>query len=103
MNKATFTAALKRAQEVQGTYKIEQSRCDALYDELKGEDEQAVLDALKRLGKTDKTISYFNIKAFMSEGSGRFAKPAPPMEPVSAEDEEEIREMLVNLYKKFRR
>lgn len=67
MNKPTFQAALKRAQEMQGTYKIEQSRCDALYDELKGEDEQAVLDALKRLGRSDKTISYFNIKAFMDE------------------------------------
>ena len=102
MTKPTFTAALKRAQEVQGTYKIEQSRCDALYDELKDEGEEEVLAALKKLGRTDKTISYFNIMAFVNEG-GHYAKPATSLDPVSAEDQQEIREMIDNLMKKMRR
>ena len=87
MTKDTFTAALKHAQEVQGAYKIEPSRRDALYDELAGLDEQDVLAALKRIGRSDKTINYYNIKAFIDEGrtdrewgNRNKRKAEPPME-----------------------
>jgi pentatricopeptide repeat protein len=100
ISKPNFTAALKRAQELQGTYKIEVSRADALYDELKGEDETSVLDALKRLGKTDKAISYFNIMEIMNEGYvNTWKDTAPTYEPMP----DEAREAIEKLKEKFNR
>ncbi|KKM74170.1 hypothetical protein LCGC14_1403050 [marine sediment metagenome] len=97
MTKDTFTAALKHAQEVQGAYQIKPSRRDALYDELASEGDADVLDALKRLGRSDKTINYFNIKAFIDEsraarewGNRNKQKPEPPMEGSPAPEYEDM-------------
>ena len=103
MTKDTFTAALKHAQEVQGAYKITPSRRDALYDELASEGDADVLDALKRLGRSDKTINYYNIKAFIDDGKGiGYAKPAPPLEPISPGDKKAVTAMLDKLNEKLK-
>ena len=84
MTKDTFTAALKHAQEVQGAYKIEPSRRDALYTELAREGDKDVLDALKRIGRSDKTINYFNIKALIDENNpvNRYSRYKPPADAI---------------------
>ena len=103
MNKDTFTAALKHAQEVQGAYKIEPSRRDALFDELAAESGDDVLDALKRIGRTELTINYFNIKRYVDErraGRERGKRKPEPVTKGETVPEAEVRGMLDKLFGK---
>jgi len=88
MNKDTFIAAINQATLLQNCYTDKKrmvAMWDMLYDELKGECDQDLITALKRIGKSDKTINYFNIIALIDEGKNRVwedtvikSDPQPP-------------------------
>ena len=74
MTKPTFIAAINQATLLQNCYTDKKrmvAMWDMLYDELKGECDQDLITALKRIGKSDKTINYFNIIALIDEGKNR--------------------------------
>ncbi len=105
MNKSTFITAINQATLMQNCYTDKKrmvAMWDVLYKELKGENEEDVLKALARIGKSDKTINYFNIKSLIDEGSkvGSY-KGSPPLPPISEEGEQEVRELIAKLYEKF--
>ena len=107
MNKPVFIKAINQATLLQNCYTDKKrmlAMWDILYDELKGESEANVLDALKKIGRSDKTINYFNIMTFIDESkpvAGTYV-PSPPLPPPTKEEELAIKAMLAKLHKKMR-
>ena len=92
MNKADFIAAINQATLLQNCYTDKKrmvAMWDELWNELKGESEEDLLNALKRIGKSDKTINYFNIKGLIDEGRDKVwedtVKESEPMPPKARE------------------
>ena len=100
MNKDTFIAAINQATLLQNCYTDKKrmvAMWDMLYDELKGERDQDLITALKRIGKSDKTINYFNIIALINEGKYKSWKGTGPFNPPSKEDKEAIKKTIDKL------
>ena len=109
MTKPDFTAHLNRARVCQSAFPFQDTAVralyyDTLYDKFKNERDEDVIKALDRIGDTNTTINYANVKALIDEGSfTHYAKPARPLPPESAEDKKAIKAMIAKLKKKMER
>jgi hypothetical protein len=65
MTKPVFTAALKRAQTLNGGYPITPNERDIFYEAFKDEPDEDVLYALDMVGKGKERISYHLIQGYI--------------------------------------
>lgn len=67
MTKPTFTRLLKKAQTLSGAFPIDEEQRDDFYDELKGELDEDIEYALKRIWTSGEKITYPVINSHVQE------------------------------------
>lgn len=67
MTKPKFTRELKRAQNLLGSFPLEDLARDDFYDALQGERDEDIIYALRKIGRGGLKINYPNINSFIQE------------------------------------